>query len=115
MPYLRASAGAAGGGSNAEWITPTVSGTTITCTWDYDAETIIVCFTGANVKHIIMINSNNTSTIWYTNASAGWSQRAPSYGGLTITVTNKRQLQITCTFTPYAVSVLPIENTPNGY
>lgn len=101
------------GGSAPKWLTGsdiTVSGTTISCQWDYEADTVIALYTGSRV-FIVMFD--RTGTLWLSNDANGWQNAGVASGitwgqdGKSFTFNTGQNLS--------NVSVLPIQGKPTGY
>ena len=62
-----------GGGTEAKWLTDTdvtISGTTLSCSWNYDAETVLILALAQGHTFIVMFDMNRY--MWYANESDGW-------------------------------------------
>ena len=101
------------GGVQAEFITPTYSNgnKTISCTWDYDAEVIIIFFTLESINYIGMYDK--TSDFWYASTSNSGKWR--DYGVDTRATLTSRTFTMTYGSALSNVSVLPASNKPTNY
>ena len=101
-------------GGGIEWITPTLSSDnkTATCSWDYDADTIIILYTTSTFSAIHMYDLA-LNTLWYANTTYRWE----SYSPITWMTFTPRSLVFNCpqNVAMTNVTVIPIKGKPNGY
>lgn len=111
MAKIRASK-SGGGGINADWITPTYSNNnkTISCTWDYDADCVVLIGNTANLPTCWYIPVDNNNNGYSASTNASWHYTTIS--GVTM---DARSLTIAATFAFSNVSVMPIPSKPTLY
>ena len=102
--------GASGG--TPEWILDaTISGTSFSASWDFDAETILIFITTNNIKSALFYDVA-TKDLWYADTyTAKWSH----YGVDTRLTITPRSVSGGYGQTISNLSILPIANKPNGY
>lgn len=104
------------GSSGAEWITDFIfsnNNKTASCSWDYDADTLIILYTFNNVKVVQLYDLSNRTTLWYANTYDKW-QSYPVGSWIkatarTLTFTSPQNVALV------NLSVIPIKGKPNGY
>ena len=102
---------ACSGGGGAEWITATISGTSFSATWDYDADTIIILNKADGARQIVMYDVA-TADLWY--AQEGYAQW--THYGVDSRVTITPRSIIGNWSVPLAdMSIIPIKGKPIGY
>ena len=107
------------GGGGAEWITPTISSDnkTATCSWDYDADTIIVMYSyvSSGSTNVCIHMYDRNKVCWYANTTSGGKWQ--NIGVQTWLTFNARDLTFNCpqNVAMSNVTVLPIVGKPNGY
>ena len=101
------------GGGNSDWITPTYSNNnqTISCTWNYDADCIILIGDMGGYETVWYIPvDNNHKGYWATNG-AYW-QYDGTGNGITMT---KRSFTLTKSYSFSNISIIPIPSKPTIY
>lgn len=101
------------GGAGAEWIKladVTTSPYTLTASWDYDADVVLMLCKINNNSHVIMYEVA-TSKMYYADSSNGWS---------TVGVDSRfsftsRSLTGSFGLTTTDISILPVVGKPTGY
>lgn len=96
----------------AEWILDaTISGGSFSCSWDYDADTIIIMVTQNGGQTVIMYDVA-TNGIWYAQVNANWNN-AGTDSRVTITPRSISGTYSGETLTN--MSIIPIKGKPTGY
>lgn len=103
-----------GGGGSPAYLEPTVSSNSFSESWDYDADSILMTYSGNGAKHIALF-IHGSSSMYFANVSTQWEQVAFSSAGFASVDVQQRSLTLSASFSLSNVSLIPLVGVPLTY